>query len=65
MANKVHKKDVELALKKADVLEVVVERIDRHSARSSKKLLASKFLREADKMINEERDILLIAVKLK
>ena len=65
MATKVHKKDVELALKKADVLEAVAERIDRHSSRPSKKSLANKFLRGVDKMIDDERDILLIAVKLK
>jgi len=65
MPTKIHKKDLELAIKKANILEAAVEKIERLSSKPTKTSLSAKFHRYADKLIDDERDILLIVVKLK
>jgi hypothetical protein len=57
--------EAERTLKDADALEIITEQINRSDTASAKIMLLSRFSAEVQKLIKEERDILLIAVKVR
>lgn len=59
------KQDVQQLLSKADILACLVEEISRKSQDSAKRNQEQAFAREARKLVDEQRDVILIAVKLK
>lgn len=62
---RVSKLEAERLLKETDPLEIVIEEINRSDTASAKIILLSRFSAEVQKLIKEERDILLIAVKIR
>jgi hypothetical protein len=62
---RVSKSEAERLLKDTDPLEIVIEQIHRSDTASVKLILLSRFSTEVQKLIKEERDIFLIAVKIK
>ena len=62
---RVSKQEAERALRDANTLEIIVEHINRCDTPSAKLILLSRFSTEVQKLIKEERDILLIAVKIR
>jgi hypothetical protein len=62
---RVSKPEAERSLKDADALEIITEQISRSDTTSAKLVLLSRFSAEVQKFIKEERDILLIAAKVK
>ena len=65
MPKKTTKKELSEVISKADVLEAITQAIDRSTPDSTKRNAASAFNREADRFIKDQRDVLLIAVKIK
>ena len=62
---RVSKLEAERAVRDADALEIVTEQINRSDTASAKIILLSRFSTEVQKLIKEERDIFLIAVKIR
>ena len=65
MPKKTTKKELSEVISKTDVLDAVTQAIDRSAPDSAKRNAASTFNREVDKFIKEQRDVLLIAVKIR
>jgi hypothetical protein len=53
------------AINNVDALEVILEEISRTDTSTNKQSQLRRFSTEVQKQINDERDILLIAVKVK
>ena len=62
---KTTKKDISNLLSKTDVLEVIYQQIDKALSDSSKQSLINAFQREAGKYIKDQREVILIAIKVK
>jgi len=62
---RVSKPETERTVRDADTLEIIVDQISRNDTTSTKLMLLNRFSTEVKKLIKEERDILLIALKLK
>lgn len=65
MSTKTTKKEISNLLSKTDVLDVIYQQIDKGLTDSSKRSLLSAFQREAGKYIEEQRDVILVAIKVK
>jgi hypothetical protein len=65
MAKAVSKSEAIRAIAEAEALEVVLEIIDRNETTSSKQTKVSRFVNDFQKQIKDERDVVLIAVKVK
>ena len=65
MAKKKTKREAIDQLSKADILEVLLQEIERKDSYSSKKAQAAAFLREVDKYIKDERNLVLVVAKIR
>ncbi len=59
------KQDLQQLIAKADILRCFVEEISRKTQPGAKRLQEQTFSREARKFVDDERDVILIAVKLR
>jgi hypothetical protein len=62
---RVSKADAIKALNNVDTLEIIYEDISRKESATNKQSQLRRFSAEVQKQINDERDVLLIAVKVK
>lgn len=65
MAQKTSKRDAINAIQNSDPLEILLERINRSENESSKKQRLNTFTAAVQKQIQDQRDVILIAVKVK
>ena len=65
MPTKSTKKEIVNLLSKIDALEVLYQEIDKSQSDPAKKSSVNNFQKEAEKFIREQRDVLLVAVKIK
>ena len=65
MSKSISKSEAVKAISNADALEVLLENIDRNETASSKQTKVSRFISDIQKQIKDERDVILIAVKVK
>ena len=65
MSKKTSKSELQKLIKDADVMEICVQQIKRDQSDSNKRTLLSDFIRDAQAQIKDERDVLLIAIKVK
>lgn len=65
MAKKISKRELQRQLEQIEALEVITGSINRNESSSSKKSKLSMFQRAAQAQIDEDRDVLLITVKVK
>ena len=65
MVRTLSKKDLLRHLEKLDVMEIVIQAVDRSDSNSKKLSKLSEFQRAAKAQIDDERDVLLISVKVK
>ena len=62
---RVSKSEADKALRDTDALEIIVQQISRSDTASAKLNLLSRFSTEVQKMVKDERDVLLVAVKIR
>ena len=62
---RVSKVDAEKALRESNALEIIIEEISRSDTASNKQSQISRFTAEVQKQVKDDRDVLLIAVKIK
>lgn len=65
MLKRVSKADLSKIIKDADTLEIIFDVINRSGSSSAKLSSLSKFVNEVKEQIKDERDILLISIKVK
>ena len=65
MAKSVSKSEAIKTINATDALEVLLEVIDRNETASSKQTKVNRFLNDIQKQIKDDRDVILIAVKVK
>jgi hypothetical protein len=65
MTKSVSKSDLAKSIEDLQALDVVVEGIDRNDTSGTKQTKLNNFTSAAKKQIKEERDVLLIAIKVK
>jgi|GEM_PF-2057714 len=61
----ISKADLIRQINKIDALEIVAELVIRAQPAPHRKVTISKFIKEIEKHIQDERDVLLISVKIK
>jgi hypothetical protein len=65
MAKSVSKSEAVKAISSADALKVLLETIDRNESTSSKQAKVNRFINEIQKQIKDERDLVMVSVKVK
>ena len=65
MARSVSKSEAVTAISSTDALQVLLEKIDRKESSSSKQIKVNRLINEIQKQIKDERDILIVSVKVK
>ena len=65
MAKSVSKSEAIKTITETEPLEVVLEIIDRNETTSSKQTKVNRFISDLQKQIKDERNVILIAVKVK
>ena len=65
MPKRISKSDAVKAINDTDALEIVFEKISRSEQTSTKRSQLTRFTSEVQKQIQDERDVILISVKLK
>jgi hypothetical protein len=65
MAKSVSKSEAVIAINSTDALQVLLEKIDRNESSSSKQIKINRFISEIQKQIKDERDIVIVSVKVK
>ena len=65
MPTRTTKKEITNLLSKTDMLEVLYQQIDRALPDSTKRRLSATFLQETAKYVEEQRDVILVAIKVK
>ena len=65
MAKSVSKSEAVTAINSTDALQVLLEKIDRNESSSSKQIKINRFISEIQKQIKDERDIVIVSVKVK
>jgi hypothetical protein len=65
MTKAVSKSEAVKAINSVDALEVLLETIDRNESTSSKQTKVNRFINDIQRQIKDERDVILIAVKVK
>lgn len=65
MAKSVSKSDALKAISSTDALQVLLETIDRNESKSSKQAKVNRFINEMQKQIKDERDLVIVSVKVK
>jgi len=62
---RISKAEAAKVINNADALEIILEEIDRNDTSSNKQSLLRRFSAEIQKQIKDDRNILLIAVKIR
>ena len=65
MTKSTSKSEAVRAINSADALEVLLENINRNESASSKQIKVSRFISDLQKQIKDERDVILVAVKVR
>jgi hypothetical protein len=65
MSKTVSKSEVIKIINATDALEVLLQTIDRNETTSSKQTKLNRFINDIQKQIKDERDVILIAIKVK
>lgn len=65
MAKSVSKSEAVKAINTTDALEVLLETIDRNESSASKQAKVTRFISDIQKQIKDERDLVLVTVKVK
>ena len=65
MAKVISKSELLKTINAIEALQIVIEAIDRNETKSSKQSKINRFINDVQKQIKDERDIILIAIKLK
>jgi hypothetical protein len=65
MSKSISKSEVVKIINATDALEVLIQIIDRNESISSKQIKLSRFLGDVQKQVKEERDVILLSVKVK
>ena len=65
MAKVISKSELLKTINAIEALEIVIEAIDRNETKSSKQSKVNRFINDVQKQIKDERDVILIAIKLK
>ena len=65
MAQRTSKREAINSIEKSDPLEILLERVERSESESSKKQRFNRFCSAVNKQIQDQRDVILIAVKIK
>ena len=65
MSKSISKSEAVRAINNADALEVLLENIDRNETPSSKQTKVNRFISDIQKQIKDDRDVILIDVKVK
>ena len=65
MAKKTSKREAINTIDKSDPLEILLERVDRLASEPSKKQRLDRFTSDVQKQIQDQRDVILIAIKVK
>jgi hypothetical protein len=65
MAKSVSKSEAIKTINTTDALEVLLETIDRNESSASKQAKVTRFISDIQKQIKDERDLVLVAVKVK
>ena len=59
------KQELVQALSKADVLNLVIEVIERKETAAAKKIRGNNFIKNLQDAVNDQRDIILVCIKLR
>jgi hypothetical protein len=65
MSKSVSKSEAIKTINTIEALEVLLENIDRNELTSAKQTKVNRFLSDIQKQVKDERDVILIAVKVK
>jgi hypothetical protein len=65
MSKSVSKSELTKIINAAEALEILVQGIDRNETTSSKQSKVNRFINDIQKQLRDERDLVLISVKLK
>ena len=65
MSKVISKQELSQLVLRADALEITYETIKRTSSQSSKSAQGSSFNKQVQEFLKEQRDVILIAVKLR
>ena len=65
MPKKISKSEAVKEINQAESLEVLIEHIDRNEPSSNKQSKISQFLSAINRQVKDERDVILISVKVK
>jgi hypothetical protein len=65
MSKIISKTELTKVLNAAEPLEIILEVIDRNETTSSKLTKVNRFVNEAHKQVRDERDVILITIKVK
>lgn len=65
MSKSVSKSELTKIINAAEALEILVQGIDRNETTSAKQSKVNRFINDIQKQLRDERDLVLISVKLK
>ena len=65
MSKSVSKTDATKLINSVEALEILVQTIDRNETTSSKQSKVNRFINDVQKQLKEERDVILITLKVK
>lgn len=65
MQKRISKSDALKAIRDTDALEVIYDEIERRDSASTKQSALNRFVSEVQKQIKDERNVKLIAIKVK
>ena len=65
MAKSVSKSEAIKIINQVETLEVLLEAIDRNETVPSKQTKIARFINSVQKQVKDERDVILIAIKVK
>ena len=65
MSKPVSKSEVIKLINSVECLEILVQSIDRNETRSAKQTKVNRFINDVQKQVKDERDVILIAMKVK
>lgn len=65
MSKKVSESELQKLIKDADIMEIITQQVDREQSEASKSNQLSDFTRNAKLHIKDQRDVLLISIKVR
>jgi hypothetical protein len=65
MAKVISKSEVLKTINSVEALEIIIEAIDRNETTPSKMTKVNRFVNEAQKQVRDERDVILLAIKVR